>query len=124
MSTEFPQPATDSLAEMAFFFPSGRASGGLMFVYEVERDFLSAPREYCLLSFDQEAWIVSDCDAGAEQDYGLSQETDDDGNQHLIFTWTDRCVEIICTRVRLVKREYHAANAAQVLRRWLLNSGQ
>ncbi|MAK91464.1 MAG: hypothetical protein CMI08_13910 [Oceanospirillaceae bacterium] len=115
-----PDPATeDTAAEVAYFFPSGRTQTLPCLVYEVARDFLSAPRQYCLLQFDEEAWMVSASDAGDELDYGLVQQLTEDDELQLIFNWPDRCIEVVCQRTRMVERSYHGSSAAEVLVRWL-----
>ena len=132
MHEALPLPATDQEAEMAFLFPSGRSSRLPCLVYETARDFLSAPRQYCLLEFDADAWLTSASDPGEATarvtshgstgealEYGLHTEAGEEGLTRLIFNWPDRCVEVICQQVSVLMQTSHEASAMDVIGLWL-----
>ncbi|MAD46237.1 MAG: hypothetical protein CMI02_06455 [Oceanospirillaceae bacterium] len=119
MHEALPLPATDQEAEMAFLFPSGRSSRLPCLVYETARDFLSAPRQYCLLEFDADAWLTSASDPGEALEYGLHTEAGEEGLTRLIFNWPDRCVEVICQQVSVLMQTSHEASAMDVIGLWL-----
>lgn len=129
-----PQPAREVPAELAVFYASG--SGPHWLVYEVARDFMSAPRGFAVVAIWPDDSDVLELNSAYEYD-GIQYLEDgsmaergcflwspspwDAGpdTQHILLSLPGRRCEWLCRKMELAEVLYHQSSAAAALRHWL-----
>ena len=116
---DFPVVDDSPHASSCILFAHGDSVSPHYLVYEVARDFLSAPRTFVVVEIlsDLSPWMSQRDDVG---DLGVFSVSDSDiqldaDEEHLLFCTQHHQVEIISRKATIVDRVYGFSEATQAL---------